>query len=115
MLGLKIENIDFTKTSKEVFEQVWNTNIMPLNLYRKDGSVKFLDVTPDPNYEGKENIRLEVTKWPHLDENSDIVKRAGNTYVANVTVDIDREQPETVPSTTQTDEPVEPSGEGAAE
>lgn len=91
MIGLKIENMDFTKSSLEAFELVWNTNIMPLNLYRTDGSVKFLDVKPDPFYEGKENIRLEVTKWPHLDETSDIVKRAGATYVMNVTVDKDRD------------------------
>lgn len=94
MLGLQIKNLDFTKSSNELFEDVWNTNIMPLNLFRTDDSVKFLDVTPDPNYEGKENIRLEVTKWPHLDAESDIVKRAGATYVMNVTVDKDRPQEE---------------------
>ena len=90
MLGLKIENLDFTKSSSAFFEEVWNTNIMPLNLYRKDDSVKFLDVKPDPHYAGKENISVEVTKWPHLDETSEIVKRVGNTYVMNITVDIDR-------------------------
>lgn len=100
MLGLKIENMDFTKSSKGAFELVWNTNIMPLNLYRKDESVKFLDVTPDPHYETKENIRVEVTKWPHLDETSDIVKRAGATYVMNVTVDKDRDGGGTDPEPT---------------
>lgn len=91
MIGLKIENMDFTQTSAKAFELVWNTNIMPLNLFRKDGSVKFIDVTPDAHYPGKENIRVEVTKWPWLDAESDIVKRAGATYVMNVTVDADRE------------------------
>lgn len=94
MLGLKIENMDFSAPSAEVFELVWNTRVMPLNLYRKDGSVKFLDVTPDPHYAGKENIRVEVTKWPHLDDDSEIVKRSGKTGIINVTVDVDRPQPE---------------------
>lgn len=94
MLGLKIENIDFSGTSADVFEQVWNTRSMPLNLYRKDDSVKFLSVTPDENYPGKENILLEVTKWPHLDETSEIVQRVGNTFTLNVTVDKDRPQEE---------------------
>lgn len=94
MLGLKIENIDFSKSSAEVFEGVWNTRLMPLNLYRKDGSVKFLDVTPDEHFADKENIRVEVTKWPHLDETSEIVQRVGNKGIINVTVDANRPQPE---------------------